>query len=210
MNLLDSTEFEAKFYPVDKKEYRNKLQSIGAKLVVPERKMVRVIADPDANNILPKDSYIRIRDEGNLIRLSYKKAPGKEGKIGDQKEIEVEVNDFEKTAKILELSGINFNRRQETLREEWKYEGTQITIDSWPGLSPYSEIEANSEEKVKEVAERLGFDWDKKIVSGIREVFERVYGLSGNVVLKMITSITFENNPFKDLSRVWNPKNQWE
>ena len=35
------TEFEAKFYPVNKEEYRRKLKSVGAKLVIPERKMVR-------------------------------------------------------------------------------------------------------------------------------------------------------------------------
>ena len=41
----DYIEFEAKFYPVDKEKYRKKLLSIGAKLVISERKMIRIVAD---------------------------------------------------------------------------------------------------------------------------------------------------------------------
>ena len=67
------TEFEAKFYPVDKDKFREKLKSVGAKLTIPERKMVRVIADRQANNFLNKSDYIRVRNEGNVIRLSYKR-----------------------------------------------------------------------------------------------------------------------------------------
>ena len=42
MQAQDYTEFEAKFYPVDKEEYRKRLLSIGAKLTIPERKMIRI------------------------------------------------------------------------------------------------------------------------------------------------------------------------
>ena len=73
MKATDYTEFEAKFYPVDKEEYRRKLEKIGAKLDIPERKLIRVLADGRLNPILERKGYIRVRDEGNLIRLSLKK-----------------------------------------------------------------------------------------------------------------------------------------
>lgn len=169
------TEFEAKFYPVDKAQYRKKLMSIGAKLVIPERKMIRVIGDHRGNSVLAKNDYIRVRDEGDIIRLSLKIMADEGGKISDQKEVDVEVSDFNKTVRIIEAAGIRFNHKQESLREEWEYKNAQITIDTWPGLDPYSEIETDSEEKIREIAEVLGLDWDKKIITPAPEIWAKVY-----------------------------------
>lgn len=201
MKNVNFTEFEAKFYPIDKEEYRKKLLNIGAKLDIPERKMIRVVADGRLNPILERNGYIRVRDEGNLIRLSLKKTADKGGSLADQKEIDVEVSDFEKTIKILEAAGVKFNRRQETLREEWIYKGAQITIDSWPGLETFSEVEAGSEEEVRKIAEELGFNWNKKIITPAAEVYAMVYRMDIDEVLEKISYITFENNPFKNLKK---------
>ena len=199
--MQDTTEYEAKFYPVNKDEYRKKLLSVGAKLLRAERKMIRVIADSRVNSIIPKMDYLRVRNEGHLIRLSYKTTASNDGNLSDQKEIDVDVSDFEKTIKIIELLGIKFNRRQETLREEWGYKGAEITIDTWPGLDTYSEIEANSEELVKEIAQELGFDWNKKIITAAAEVYERVYNIDIEKLLEKITNISFENDPFEGLEK---------
>lgn len=197
------TEFECKFFPIDKEKYRKKLQEIGAKLVVPERKMKRAIGDRRANPQIKCD-YIRVRDEGNLIRLSAKIHAEEGGKIEDQKEVDVEVPNFKKTIEIFEQAGIKFNRYQETSREEWEYDGAIITIDTWPGLPPYTEIESSSEGKVKEIAEKLGFDWEKKILTAAAEILAKAYGMSIDEVLDKISYITFEKNPFEKLERVWN------
>jgi adenylate cyclase, class 2 len=204
----DYTEFEAKFYPVDKGKYRKKLLSIGAKLDIPERKMIRFVADRRVNSVLPNHTNIRVRDEGNLVRLSVKTSAEQDGSLTDQKEIDVEVSDFDNTVQILETAGIKFNRRQETLREEWEYKNAQITIDTWPGLDPYSEIEADSEEKVKDIAKDLDFDWNKKIITPAPEVYSKVYGMDIEEVLVKVSNITFEDNPFKNLKRVWTPRTQ--
>src|SRR3989344_6490264 len=198
-----NTEFEAKFYPVDKKKFREKLKSIGAKLDIPERKMVRVIADRQANNFLNKNDYIRVRNEGNVIRLSYKRTANESGKLSDQKEIDVEVGDYDKTVEILKLIGVKFNKVQETLREEWLYKGAQITIDTWPGLETYSEIEARSEWEVKSFAHDLGLNWEGRIITTAAEVYAKVYGMSIEEVNRKISNITFENNPFRGLTKKW-------
>lgn len=210
MQTKDITEYEAKFYPVNKDDYRAKLKSMGAKLLRAERKMTRVIADRFANANIEKDTFIRIRAEGDLVRLSFKMSAQEGGNISDQKEVDVSVDDFEKTKTILEAAGITFNRRQETLREEWKYKNSEITIDTWPGLAPYSEIESPSETEVKEIAMELGFDWEKKIITAAAEIYDKVYGLGIEKVLEMISNLTFENNPFYNLPKVWDPKTQQE
>ena len=197
------TEFEAKFYPVDKEEFRKKLELIGAKKVIPERKMVRIVADWRDNPMLSKKDCIRVRNEGGLVRLSFKSFAENATKVTDQKEIETEVNDFYATVKILEKTGIKFNRRQETLREEWNYKGVQITIDTWPGLLTFTEIEGDSEESVKIMSAKLGFDWDKKLIMPASGVYAKVYGINEDIALQGISKISFENIPFQDKKKVW-------
>lgn len=194
------TEFEVKFFPINKEEYRKKLKKIGSRLVLLERKMKRIIADRRANPSLSCD-YIRVRDEGNLVRLSAKIHGEEGGSVKDQKEVDVEVSDFERTVKILKAAGLKFNRYQETLRETWELDGAEITIDTWPGLPTYTEIEAASEEKVREIAKKLGFDWRKKIITPAVEIFAKYYSLSIDEILDKVSNITFENNPFKGLKR---------
>jgi adenylate cyclase class 2 len=189
-------EFEAKFYPVNKDEIRKATEKIGAKLVKPERKMRRVISNSRAYPQLKCD-YIRIRDEGEgTVRLSAKVHALEGGAVADQKEVDVKVSDFDKMLEILELMNLKPTKYQETLREEWEYQGAEIVIDTWPGLEPYIEIEAHSEDEVKEVAEKLGFDWEKKIITSNVEIFCKVYNLNEDEVLKRMDYITFEKIPF--------------
>jgi adenylate cyclase, class 2 len=203
MNNNDYTEYEAKFYPVNKEEYRKKLLSIGAKLTIPERKMIRVVADYRENSMLGHKECIRVRDEGGLIRLSFKSFINDSKEITDQKEIETEVNNFDATVKIFEKLGVKFNRRQETLREEWDYKGVQITIDTWPGLSTYTEVEGNSEKSVEETSQILGFNWDEKLIMPASGLYAKVYGIGDMEALDQISNISFENVPFKNKKKIW-------
>lgn len=192
------TEFEAKFYPVDKTKYRAKLLSLGAVLKVPERKMQRSLIDHRKYPQL-KASYIRVRDEGNLVRLSAKIFTSQSGKLTDQKETDVIVSDYHKCIEIIEMLGLKFTLSQENLRETWELEGAEITIDTWPGLDPYSEIETSSEAEVKRLAEKLGFDWSKKIITPAAEIFVERYHLPLPQVLDMLSKISFTSNPFAGL-----------
>ncbi|MBI2066110.1 CYTH domain-containing protein [Candidatus Woesebacteria bacterium] len=192
------TEYEVKFYPVDKEEIRKKLKKLGAKLVFPERKMRRAIIDGRKHKQL-KCEYIRVRDEGDSIRLNAKTHAKEGGKISDQKELEVQVGDYEKTIEILKQMGFRIDRYQETLRETWEYDGAEVFIDTWPGLEPRLEIEAYTVKKIKEVAKKLEFSWDKKIITSITELYMKVYNLDVKETIKKITYLTFENNPFKGL-----------
>lgn len=189
------TEFEAKFYPVDKEKIRKALKKLGAKLVKPERKMRRAIA---SNRVYPqlKCDYLRVRDEGGDVRFSIKICAQDKGKVSDQKELDVFVNDFDKMVEIMDFLGYKPTKYQENLRENWDYKGAEIVIDTWPGLKPYIEIEAKSEEKVKEIAEKLGFKWEEKIITAVNGIFAKVYDLADDEALKRLDYITFEKIPF--------------
>src|SRR5690606_17620257 len=118
---------------------------------------------------------IRVRDEGDVIRLSAKVHPHGAGKIEDQKEEETVVADFESTIKVLKIAGLKQTMYQETLRETWIFEGAHIELDTWPFLEPLMEIEAESSEKVKEIADKLGMKWENHLAAAIDIVYSRVY-----------------------------------
>ena len=194
------TEYEAKFYPVDKDDIRKKLEKIGAELIVPERKMRRALIGSETNPQF-KCNYIRVRDEGDKITLSAKIHAESDGKVSDQKEAVVEVSDYEDTVKIFKMMAFEIDMYQETLRETWEYEDAEIVIDTWPGLEPYIEIEAKSEQQVKEIGEKLGFDWDDKYITAVSSIFSDVYGLTVDEVMEKIENITFKNNPFQEIEK---------
>lgn len=193
-------EIEAKFYPVEPVKFRARLKRAGAKLMIPKRKMRRVLFGNEANPGI-QGSYIRVRDEGNLVRLSLKVHAQVGGKVTDQKEAEVEVSDFDKAVEIMKLAGLAQTNYQETYREEWRLKGAEVVIDWWPGLEPYCEIETDSEEKLEKLAGELGFDWAKKFPYPIEPVYKGVYGIAVEQVRKMIANLTFENNPFAGMKK---------
>ena len=190
-------EYEAKFHPVDKTEIRKKLQEVGAELTIPERKMRRAVADRRSNPWMKSD-HLRIRDEGNLIRMSAKNIAEEGGKLTDQGEIDTEVSSYDNTFRLLKSAGIVFSYYVESLRETWELDGAEIYIDIWPGLEARLEIEADSEEKVREVTEKLGFDWNNKIITPMPETYAKVYKITIDEVLAKMSNLTFENNPFVD------------
>ncbi|HPX94213.1 MAG TPA: CYTH domain-containing protein [Candidatus Moranbacteria bacterium] len=187
-------EYEAKFIDIDKDEMRKKLREVGAELVRPEFLQKRF------NFHLPGDlrqegAWLRVRDEGDKITLSLKKAEGDE--IHHQKELSVVVNDFDTAVKILESIGCDIRMYQETKRELWKLNDVEITIDFWPFIEPLIEIEADSEEKVKDTAEKLGMDYSKAIFGPVGKVYEMKYDIHPNFLDGKDAKLVFEGeNPF--------------
>jgi adenylate cyclase class IV len=189
------TRYEAKFYPVERDQIRTKLSGIGAKMVLPERKMRRSLLRQYQYTQLKCD-YIRVRDEGQFTKISAIINPVEGGLISDRKQIDVLANSYEETIKLFQAMGFIFDTYQEMLREIWQLGNAEIKIDTWPGLLTFIEIHAGSEEEVKGIAEKLGFSWDKKIITSVTEIFMKVYHLTDKEVMHLLTNITFEKNPF--------------
>lgn len=188
-------EFEAKFYPVDKEIIRKKLLDIGANLIQSERLMRRQIFNKELNPEILCD-YIRIRDEGDKTTMSAKTHAREDGSVSDQKEVVIDISDFDSAIEILKRAGLTPGDYQENKRETWELEGTEIVIDSWPSLETYIEIEANSEELVRSTAEKLGCDWNKKIITSVIEIYASKYALSREEAHQKIRYCTFEKPPF--------------
>ena len=152
-------EYEATFQNIDKDEVRNKLVKAGAKLVKPETLYKR---ETFKSKIDPINAWMRVRDEGDKITMSHKISTG--DKIDDQKEICLTVDNFENAVDFLDSLGYEKKTFQETKREIWNLEGVEITIDEWPFLEPFVEVEGESEKVVKIASEKIGFDYSTALL----------------------------------------------
>ena len=112
-----------------------------------------------------KDAFLRVRDEGDKVTLTYKQFDSLS--VDGAKEIEVEVSDYDKTVAILAQAGLPAYTSQQTRRETWHLGNVEIMLDEWPWLRPYIEIEGESEEVLRQVADQLGFDWKDAVFGDV-------------------------------------------
>ena len=187
-------EFEATFVNVDKNEMREKLKSIGAELVRPEYMQKRTVFNmPTGHGV--EGGWLRVRDEGDKITMGLKVVAG-EG-IERQKETEVVINNYESGVSLLQSIGCEKKAYQESKRELWKLDSVEITIDEWPFLEPFVEVEGKNEDVVKKIAEVLGFDYSKALFDSVYAQYSEKYSITIDAVNQRTPEIVFDmENPF--------------
>lgn len=191
------TEYEATFLNIEKNEIRERLRKIGAELIKPEFLQRRVVFHlPEGHEI--KGGWLRVRDESDKITMSLKIVDG--NKIENQKEICLKINNFDEGVEFLDKIGCIKKAFQENKRELWMFDDVEITLDEWPFLEPYLEIEAKSEEKVEAVAQKLGMDYSKAMFCSVAPIYSKKYNIPEEVINNATPEITFSGeNPFLKL-----------
>lgn len=186
------TEIEAKFLDVNHDEIREKLKALGAKCEQPMRTMRRVVIDyPDRKMQRTTDSWVRVRDEGNKVTLTYKSTT--EHQFGGASEIEVTVSDYDKTVAIFLAMGLVIHTNQETRRETWTYKNAEIVLDEWPWLNPFIEIEAPTEQDVMDAATDLGHDWKDAVFGSVTTAYRKQYPkITSDAHISAIPEIRFD------------------
>ncbi len=187
------TEYEAKFVNIDKEEIRERLKKAGAELVKPEFMQKRVCFNlPTGHENF--NAWMRVRDEQDKITMSYKEIVG--DNIEDQKEINLVINDFKNGVEFLEKICCQKKSYQENKREIWELDNVEIMIDEWPFLEPFVEVEGKSEQEVKSVSEKIGFDYSKVLFCATGLIYSKKYNISLEAINE-ISKITFDiENPF--------------
>ena len=188
-------EIEVKFLDIDIEDVRDRLTKAGARIDKPMRLMKRVVFDyPDQHLLREQDSWVRVRDEGDVVKLTFKKVIEKE--FGGATEIEVEVSSYDDTIAIFKNIGMFAFSDQENYRESWLLGDVEIVIDEWPWLNPYIEVEGPSKEAVQEVAGRLGFDWDTAVFGSISRAYRHQYpDITAQENISSIREIKFSADP---------------
>lgn len=187
-------EYEATFTNINKDHVRNKLKIIGATMMRAEFLQKRIVFTmPKGHEI--KGGWLRVRDEGNKITMTLKIVDG--DRIENQKEVLLTVDDFHRAEEFLTTLGCEKTSYQENRRELWKLDDVEITIDEWPFLEPYVEVEGNSEDVVKDVSKKLGFNYQDAMFGTVTTLYSKKYNIPEMVINNNILKIIFEmQNPF--------------
>ena len=151
-------EIEAKFLNVNHDELRGKLKALGATCRQPTRLMRRKNFDyPDGRLDKERNAWVRVRDEGDKVTLSYKQLNNRN--LDGTHEVNVTVDSFDATCSFLETIGLECKSFQETKRESWRLGELEIELDEWPWIKPFIEFEGPDEQSLKDLAAKLGLDW---------------------------------------------------
>lgn len=181
-------EIEAKFLDIDSRDIENKLKALGARKEF-KRLFRRYVFDYPDLRLHAKNAWLRIRDEGDRVTMTYKQRQGvTEGQSDTgMTEVEVVVSDFEHTAEILRAMGMKQKFYEENRRTQYRLGDVEFCIDEWPLIPPYLEIESDSWEKVDEAAKKLGLNPADKLICSTLQVYKH-HGIEE----MGYTTVTFE------------------
>ena len=169
-----------RFLEIDKKEILKKLERIKAK-AIDNRVLKEIIFYDQAGDFVKSHRFIRLRQDGKNNFLAYKhhKSQGKDiSKVDDVVEVEITVDSFDQAKMLLEKIGFIAFREQEKERQSFSINDCLVDIDTWPVIPTYLEIEGPTESKLKDIADKLGLDWDKAYFGSARDVIEKVYNIN--------------------------------
>ena len=165
------TEYEIRILEIDKEEMIKRLENLGAKKVG-EYEQKRYVYDLRP---VEKGKWIRLRTNGLNTTLTYKDIVS--NTIDGTKEIEIEVDDFEKTNEFLEKIGFKNRGYQENKRIQYILNNVEIDIDTWPMIKTYMEIEGKKEQDVINMKKLLNIDESKVTTLNCDDIYKRIYNI---------------------------------
>lgn len=171
-----NTEIEAKWLAIDAERIRVKLREIGAVTVAPKRMMTRKNFDYPDGRLERIGGWVRLRDEGNKMTLSYKQLHDRT--LHGTKEVNVIVGDFAATESFLIAIGLEQKSVQQTSRESWLLGDVEIELDEWPWIKPFMEIEAKTEHALLSTAEKLGLDMQNALHGSVEVAYQAEYDVT--------------------------------
>lgn len=173
-------EVETKVLDVDPKTIKNKLDALGAKLILEENLSVDWFRFPD---VLDGEDpwYLRVRSYGNgKVEITWK---GKSEILGisrKHKEINLIVSDHEKAKDLFFSIGLVCYAHQEKKRISWELEDWRFDLDTYPNMPPYLEIEGKDEDHIQEILKKMNLEKNVATSEGERKLIEGVYKLNWN------------------------------
>lgn len=171
------SEIEVKLLEINLTEIRKKLKEINAILIKKEFQ-TNYMFDYSDKRLFDNGGYIRIRHCENFLKkeenpkkalITLKKLLSKD-KFKISKETEFNVDNFEETKIFFEELGLNLFRIDEKFRESYKLDNGLIEIDTWAGVPTYLEAEAETENDVEILLNKIGYTLEKTTTMTLKEL----------------------------------------
>ena len=125
---------------------------------------------------LNPNKWIRLRTNGTKTTLTIKEIKDKNA-IEGTNELEVVVGDFDKTNEILNELGYEARNYQENYRRVYLLGNVEISIDSWPLIPTYAEIEGKTNEDVERVLKLVNIKNYQTTTFDVESIYREIYGI---------------------------------
>lgn len=191
-------EIEAKFLDVDVPTLRAKLDAAGARQEHPEVLMKRKNFDYPDFALERRGGWIRVRQEAGRVTMSYKQLNDRT--LHGTQEVNLIIDDFERGCSFLKAIGFEQKAYQETKREKWMLGDVEVTIDTWPWIPSFAELEGPHEESLQNAARVLGLDWSRALHGSVETAYQAYYDFTEREIDRW-EEITFIPEPAWLLAR---------
>ena len=186
------TEFEARFTNINVEGIISLIIEKNGVLIRKRGLMRRQLFDFKPGEVkMGEKKWIRVRDESDKITLTIKHIIDK-SKIDGVKETEVEVGNFENSVELMNNIGLIAGPYQENYREIWSLNNAVLSIDTWPGIESFLEIEAENEEIVNQTSLILNLDIKTANFGNIDQLYEDKYNIDSEK-FNQIKRLDFNN-----------------
>lgn len=109
--------------------------------------------------------------------------------------LEVKVDDFDVTNEILNQLGFIAHNYQENYRKVFILDNTEISIDSWPLIPVYAEVEGKSDRDIINTLNKLGYSLNDVTALDIEFIYEKIYGID----MKRIKKLKFSDSSYESM-----------
>ena len=163
-----SIEYEAKILHINTAQFAQRVESLGARKTGSYhfRRYVFDTIPAQANK------WVRLRTDGSHTTITCKEIVN--NAIDGTIEKEVVVDDFDQALDVLVALGLKPRGCQENRREEYILDGVQITVDSWPLLDDYAEIEGDGSDQVMDMIMKLGYSPNDAVYKNTDELYKEI------------------------------------
>ena len=181
----DGLEIEVKFLVENLATIRRRLERAGGSLSKPRTYEHNIRFDTPWQSLMLQGKLLRLRQD-TVARITLKGEPEetRSSEVRIREEIEMEVEDFDTAVAILEKIGFEQVQVYEKYRATYQLDRVEAVLDEMP-FGNFVELEG-SERAIRSAADRLGLDWDKRILT--------------NYLALMAELKTAHNFPFDDLT----------
>lgn len=162
-------EIELKFFNINKEEIIKKLKELGANIVYEGIIESLTFENDKLSGVCSKKDYLRLRKCNNKSFLTYK-SPCDCNNECCREETEIIVDSFEKTKKILENIGLK-GFTDKRYRTHYELREIHFEIDTYEGLEPFLEIEAQTQEELERACKLLDLDISQGKCGLFAEIF---------------------------------------
>ncbi len=168
-------EIELKFLNITVEETKKKLEEIGAKLIFDTHMKSMPLQKEGYSSWDSTKKYLRVRQIGEDIRVTFKEPMREESKMSSTEETEIQVDNFENALLLFEQLG--FTRGEIYTKHRLHYELGEMhfEIDDNGQVPTYLEIETQTEEAMHEACKKMGLDVTKGKKGTIVEIYPDVY-----------------------------------